>query len=173
MSELALKKISFVAIYLISIAFWFYFWGLLNGYELMAVKYKVLWLPFVVNLVFLFGNLVLNTVHWHVGDVAEEESLFNPITDRLGNVFTAATAVLAIAALIYTIKDEPASKGFVDFASYTFIFGLMSMLILWIPGDKAIWKFYFRHFQTIFLCFCITLCMGAILILLANLSEIL
>ena len=172
MNELASKKVIFILIYVVSIVFWFYFWGLLNGYELMAEKYSVLWLPFLVNLVFLLGNLILNSLNWYVGDVAEEEELFNPITARLGNVFTAATAVLAIAALIYTIKDKPASKGFVDFASYTFIFGLISMLILWIPGNKAIWKFYFRHFQTIFLSYCITLCMGAILILLENLSEI-
>jgi hypothetical protein len=116
--------------------------------------------------------MLLNLFRWHVGSVEEEENLFNPITARLGNVFTAATAVLAIAALIYTIKDKPASSAFVDFASYTFIFGLMTMIILWIPGDKAVWKYYFRHVQTVMLCFCITLCMGAILILLVNLAEI-
>lgn len=172
MNLLKKQKIYFVLIYTFSILFWFYFWKILDGYALMTNDYPLLWLPFLVSLAYLFGNLILNIKHWHVGEVAEEEELFNPINTRLGNVFTAATAVLAIAALIYTIKEKPATREFVDFASYTFVFGLVSMLILWIPGHKAIWKFYFRHFQTVFLTFCITLCMGAILILLVNLTEI-
>ncbi|HIP49474.1 MAG TPA: hypothetical protein EYG92_10990 [Lutibacter sp.] len=172
MKILTKQRIYFAFIYLVSILFWLFFWEALDGYRLMKTDYKTLWLPFLVSLAYLIGNLILNLRHWHVGKVSEEEELFNPINARLGNVFTAATAVLAIAALIYTIKDKPATEEFVDFASYTFVFGLVSMLILWIPGHKAIWKFYFRHFQTVFLTFCITLCMGAILILLVNLTEI-
>jgi len=111
----------------------------------------------------------LNIVYWYIGSANEEESLFNAINSRLGNVFTAATAVLAIAALTYTIKKQPASDPFVDFGSYTFIFGLVSMLIIWIPGNRPLLKFYLRHFQTIFLCNAICLCMGSILILLEDL----
>ena len=126
----------------------------------------------LVNLVYLIGNLALNIFHWYVGEVSEEEELFNPINARLSNVFTAATAVLVIAALIYTIKDQSASKEFVHFASFTFVFGLSSMLILWIPGHRAIWKFFFRHFQTILLIYSISLCLGSILILLVNIMKI-
>ena len=172
MGNLRTQKGYFILLYLISIIFWFYFWYQLDGYKLMTEDYKILWLPFIVNLVYLIGNMLLNVLHWYVGPVAEEEELFNPINARLANVFTAATAVLAIAALIYTIKNQPATKEFVNYASYTFIFGLISMLILWIPGHRAIYKFYFRHFQTILLIYSITLSMGSILILLSNLSEI-
>ncbi len=166
------RKTAFVLLYSSAILFWLGFWYLLGAYRLMMNEYKLLWLPFGVNLIFLSGNLILNYRYWYVGTVAEEEQLFNPIVARLGNVFTAATAVLAIAALIFTIKNKPASRPFVDFASYTFISGLMAMLIIWLPGNKAIWKFYFRHFQTICLCFCISLCMGAILILLEDISAV-
>ncbi|NOR27869.1 MAG: hypothetical protein GQ540_05000 [Lutibacter sp.] len=172
MENLKSKKVYFFLLYLLAIVFWFYFWYELNGYQLMKEDYKILWLPFIVNLVYLFGNMLLNLLHWYVGPVAEEEELFNPINARLANVFTAATAVLAIAALIYTIKSQPATKEFVNYASYTFVFGLISMLILWIPGHRAIYKFYFRHFQTILLIYSITLSMSSILILLSNLSQI-
>lgn len=166
------QKIGFVSLYGLSTIGWLLFWQVLGGYRFMNGDYPLLYLPFVINLLFLTGNMLLNTWHWYLGTVEEEEALFNPIVSRLSNVFTAATAVLAIAALIFTIKEQPASRGFVDFASYTFIFGLMAMLILWIPGDRAIWKFYFRHFQTICLSFCINLCMGAILILLEDISTV-
>jgi len=172
MKSLKYKKAYFFLLYLMAILFWLYFWYKLDGYKLMEEDYKILWLPFIINLVYLFGNMLLNLLHWYVGPVAEEEELFNPINTRLANVFTAATAVLAIAALIYTIKSQPATKEFVNYASYTFIFGLISMLILWIPGHRAIYKFYFRHFQTILLIYSIILCMCSILILLSNLSEI-
>jgi len=172
MKKNKIDKAYFVALYILAIVFWFLFWAYLEGYSLMNGKYPTLWLPFLVNLIYLIGNLVLNVRHWYVGNVAEEEELFNPINTRLANVFTAATAVLVIAALIYTIKDQPASKEFVNYASYTFVFGLISMLILWIPGHRAIWKFYFRHFQTILLIYSISLCLGSILILLVNLMKI-
>ena len=157
MGNLRTQKGYFILLYLISIIFWLYFWYQLDGYKLMTEDYKILWLPFIVNLVYLIGNMLLNVLHWYVGPVAEEEELFNPINARLANVFTAATAVLAIAALIYTIKNQPATKEFVNY---------------WIPGHRAIYKFYFRHFQTILLIYSITLSMGSILILLSNLSEI-
>lgn len=83
-----------------------------------------------------------------------------------------ALYVLAIAALIFTIKEQPASRGFVSFASYTFIFGLMAMFILWIPRNWAIWKFYFWYFQTICLSFCINLCIDAILTRLEEISTV-
>lgn len=172
MKNLKTHKVYFFLLYTIAILCWILIWYLLDGFTLMIKEYKILWLPFLVSLIYLFSNLILNSIFWYVGPVQEEEELFNPINARLSNVFTAATAVLAIAALIYTIKNQPATEEFVNFASYTFIFGLISMLILWIPGNRAIWKFYFRHFQTILLIFSITLCMGSILILLENLSEI-
>ncbi|MDX1828677.1 MAG: hypothetical protein R3342_03930 [Lutibacter sp.] len=172
MSNLNTKKTYFFLLYTGAILCWLVIWYFLDAFPLMIKEYKILWLPFLVSLIYLLSNLILNSIFWYVGPVQEEEELFNPINARLSNVFTAATAVLAIAALIYTIKNQPATREFVNFASYTFIFGLVSMLILWIPGNKAIWKFYFRHFQTILLIFSITLCMGSILILLENLSEI-
>ena len=172
MKKNKIEKVYFSLIYLIAIIFWLFFWNYLDGYNLMNTVYPLLWLPFLINLVYLMGNLFLNLFHWYVGNVAEEEELFNPINVRLANVFTAATAVLVIAALIYTIKNQPASKDFVNYASFTFVFGLISMLILWIPGHRAIWKFYFRHFQTILLIYSITLCLGSILILLVNLMKI-
>jgi len=172
MSNLKTKKAYFFLLYAGAILLWLVIWYFLDAFPLMIKEYKILWLPFLVSLIYLLSNLILNSIFWYVGPVQEEEELFNPINARLSNVFTAATAVLAIAALIYTIKNQPATREFVNFASYTFIFGLVSMLILWIPGNKAIWKFYFRHFQTILLIFSITLCMGSILILLENLSEI-
>jgi len=172
MENIKIKKTYFAIIYLLAVVFWLLFWDYLDGYKLMKTDYPLLWLPFIINLVYLIGNLLLNLFHWYVGEVSEEEELFNPINVRLANVFTAATAVLVIAALIYTIKDQPASKEFVNYASFTFVFGLISMLILWIPGHRAIWKFYFRHFQTILLIYSITLCLGSILILLVNLMKI-
>ena len=162
----------FLLIYIGAVALWCLVWGILDAYVHMTGTYQKLWLPFLVCLVYLIGNAILNRVNWYVGPVEEEEELFNPINARLGNVFTAATAVLAIAALIYTIKDEPASEAFVHFASYTFIFGLITMLILWIPGNRSIWKFYFRHVQTITMTYCISLSMGSILILLEDLSGV-
>lgn len=165
-------KIVFFSIYAIAIVFWLYFWYNMNAYQLMLGEYPLLWLPFLICLVYLLGNLITNLAHWYIGPASEEEELFNPINLRLGNVFTAATAVLAIAALIYTMKEQAATKEFVNFASYTFIFGLMAMLILWIPGDKARAKFYFRHFQTILLTYSVALSMGAILLLLKNISGL-
>lgn len=172
MENIKAKKRSFFILYFISIIIWLVIWYFLDGFELMQNEYGILWLPFTVSLVYLLGNMILNLKHWYIGPVEEEEELFNPINARLANVFTAATAVLAIAALIYTIKNQPATSEFVNYASYTFIFGLIAMLILWIPGNNAFWKFIFRHFQTILLIYSITLSMGSILILLSNLSQI-
>lgn len=172
MKTLLKDKVYYLVLYGLAIIFWLLFWYLLDGFKLMFQEYKLLWIPFIIALLYLTGNLWLNLRHWYVGSVAEEEDLFNPINARLSNVFTAATAVLAIAALIYTIKEQPASAEFVDFASYTFITGLISMLILWIPGHRALWKFYFRHFQTILLIYCISLSMSSILILINDLKLI-
>lgn len=172
MRTLKTKKRAFFILYFLSVVIWLIIWYFLDGFYLMQNKYTILWLPFIVSLLYLFGNMILNLRYWYVGPVEEEETLFNPINARLANVFTAATAVLAIAALIYTIKNQPATSEFVNYASYTFVFGLIAMLILWIPGNNALSKFYFRHFQTILLIYSITLSMGSILILLSNLSEI-
>lgn len=172
MNTLKRDKGYYILLYSVAIIFWLVFWDLLEGFQLMFNNFRLLWIPFLISLLYLMGNLWLNLKHWYVGSVAEEEDLFNPINARLSNVFTAATAVLAIAALIYTIKEQPASQEFVDFASYTFITGLISMLILWIPGHKALWKFYFRHFQTILLIYCISLSMSSILILINDLKLI-
>jgi hypothetical protein len=165
-------KYLFFGLYSLAIIFWLYFWYNLNAYQLVLGEYKLLWLPFIICLLYLLGNLITNLAHWYIGPASEEEELFNPINTRLGNVFTAATAVLAIAALIYTMKEQAATKEFVNFASYTFIFGLMAMLILWIPGDNARAKFFFRHFQTILLTYSVALSMGAILLLLENISGL-
>jgi hypothetical protein len=164
-------RLWFLLLYLVAILSWLLFWYLLDGYRIMRTTIKKLWLPFGANLVMLGLNAILNFHYFYIGEAEEEEALFNAITARLGNVFTASTAVLAIAALIYTIRKERASKEFVNFASYTFIFGLTSMFILWIPDDLPVGKFLLRHFQTIFLCCSISLCMGSILILLEDLTH--
>lgn len=161
----------FYILYLAATVLWLLFWKALGGYRLMRTSNPKLWVPFLTNSAVLLLNAYINATHFYVATASEEESLFDTITTRLGNVFTAATAVLAISAIIYTIRRQKASRHFVNFASYTFVFGLVSMFIVWIPSDRATGKFLLRHFQTVFLCSSVSLCMGSILILLQDLTH--
>lgn len=170
MDKVQHTQIWFQVLYITAAILWLFFWKALDGYRLMRSTIPKLWLPFVTNSAVLLLNAYLNSSNLYIATAGEEESLFDTITSRLGNVFTAATAVLAISAIIYTIRRQKASRHFVNFASYTFVFGLVSMFIIWIPSNEATGKFLLRHFQTVFLCSSVSLCMGSILILLQDLS---
>lgn len=157
-------------IYGLAMPLWLLVWWAVDGYRLFR-QAPMLWLPFVLALAYLAGNLLMVIfVGANTGSAEYEESRFVFIGERAMIAVQATASVLIVATLVYGLTIRKVPVDFIRFMVYSFValLGLMAP-ILWIPEGSAAGLFTLRHFQTVALIFGLFLCVGGIVILLRDL----
>lgn len=159
-------------LYALSIPLWLLVWHAIDGYRLFKTT-RLLWIPFLLCLAFLLGNLLMVTLlGGATGDAHYEESRFVFIGERAMIAVQATASVLIVATLVYGLTIRKVPLDFIRFMVYSFValLGLMAPII-WIPEGSASGLFLLRHFQTVALNYGLFLCVGGIVILLRDLFE--
>lgn len=160
------------AIYALAIPLWLVIWYMVDGYSLLRTTH-LLWLPFLLCLAYLLGNLAMvGLLGAEMGDPRYEESRFVFIGERAMIAVQATASVLIVATLVYGLTIRKVPLDFIRFMVYSFValLGLMAP-ILWIPEGSASGLFLLRHFQTVALIYGLFLCVGGIVVLLRDLLE--
>ncbi|WP_376696706.1 hypothetical protein [Wenzhouxiangella sp. EGI_FJ10305] len=159
-------------IYAISIPLWLLVWKAADGYSMLKTT-RLLWLPFVLCLTFLVGNLLMVLLFGaQMGEAHYEETRFVFIGERAMIAVQATASVLIVATLVYGLTIRKVPMDFIRFMVYSFValLGLMAP-VLWIPEGSASGLFLLRHFQTVALTYGLFLCVGGIVVLLRDLME--
>lgn len=159
-------------IYAAAIPLWLLLWYLVDGYHLFRTT-RLLWIPFLLSLFYLLGNLVIIlVVGAEIGEAQYEESRFVFIGERAMIAVQATASVLIVATLVYGLTIRKVPVDFIRFMVYSFValLGLMAP-ILWIPEGSATGLYLLRHFQTVALIYGLFLCVGGIVVLLRDLLH--
>ncbi|MEE4304296.1 MAG: hypothetical protein V2J19_09070 [Wenzhouxiangella sp.] len=160
------------SIYALAIPLWLVIWYAVDGYSLLRTT-RLLWIPFVLCLAYLLGNLLMvSLLGAQMGDAHYEESRFVFIGERAMIAVQATASVLIVATLVYGLTIRKVPLDFIRFMVYSFValLGLMAP-ILWIPEGSASGLFLLRHFQTVALTYGLFLCVGGIVVLLRDLLD--
>lgn len=159
-------------IYALAIPLWLLVWHFVGGYRLFKTT-RLLWIPFLLCLTYLLGNLLMVAILGaDMGDAQYEESRFVFIGERAMIAVQATASVLIVATLVYGLTIRKVPLDFIRFMVYSFValLGLMAP-ILWIPEGSTSGLFLLRHFQTVALNYGLFLCVGGIVVLLRDLLE--
>ena len=159
-------------IYVTAIPLWLLLWHHVNGYHLLRTT-RLLWIPFLLCLLYLLGNLLIIFVMGaEVGKAQYEETRFVFIGERAMIAVQATASVLIVATLVYGLTIRKVPVDFIRFMVYSFValLGLMAP-ILWIPEGSATGLYLLRHFQTVGLTYGLFLCVGGIVVLLRDLLH--
>lgn len=160
------------SIYALAIPLWLIVWYAVDGYSLLKTT-RLLWIPFVLCLTYLLGNLLMvGLLGAEMGDAHYEESRFVFIGERAMIAVQATASVLIVATLVYGLTIRKVPLDFIRFMVYSFValLGLMAPII-WIPEGSAAGLFLLRHFQTVALTYGLFLCVGGIVVLLRDLLD--
>ncbi|MDP4181852.1 MAG: hypothetical protein Q8942_12255 [Bacillota bacterium] len=161
--------LSFI-VYLIGLAGWFFAWLFANGYKLMKNN-RMLLLPFIICIAYLLLNMLFALHGNSFGSTEYEESRFDFIDKRVGNLISATSSVIVVATIIYGITVKKLPVAFVKFMILSYIFQLsVSAPILWIPQDEVKWFSILRNFQTVGFIYGLFLCISGIIMLLNDLT---
>ncbi|MGQ3888595.1 hypothetical protein ACQUW5_06125 [Legionella sp. CNM-1927-20] len=160
-----------ILIYLAGIILWPIIWFFLDGYSLFLENRKII-IPFILCIIILVGNIILQVFNDSVLPVHLEEDLFRFLDHRSSIIINIISGILILSAVVYSVGDREMPRLFLRFISTTYITLLGFMIpILWIPTNKPEWLQILRFYQTVPFTYSIFFATTSILILLADILK--
>lgn len=158
-----------IFLYCLALPLWIVVWWTADGFG-QSRHNRALWIPFILNLVFLSLNLVLVLRFGGIGEIEYEESRFVFIGERAILTIQATASVLIVATIVYGLSIKQVPVNFIRFMVYAFvaILGFMAPIV-WIPIEVPEMFYLLRHAQTIALLYGLFLCVAGIIVLLRDL----